>query len=435
MARTLSVSRMTVTVAYERLASEGFTTSRARAGTFVSDGVLGARGRTAEDRAGGKLKPRRVWQSIDLPKPFANLPEFYFRTGITDSSLFPHHAWRRIVNRTLRAHGRTIGVYGDHAGHPELRRAIARHVGVSRGVRASADDVTVTNGMQQALDILARVLVAPGDRVAMEDPGYPPVRRLFTSLDLDVCGVHVDEEGLVVSAIPRGVRLVYVTPSHQYPLGVSMTLRRRQALLSWARRHRAAIVEDDYDSEFRFGGRPLDALQTLDTEGRVIYVGSFSKTLLPGFRLGFLVAPSSLHSAVRKAKAVADWHTSTLEQLALTRFIDDGSLAGHIRKLSSAYRQRHDLILDILNKDFAEHLEPIPSATGLHVAALARKAPVERIAAIANRALAMDVAIEVLSHFAVTNAPRSGVVLGYGGVPTTRIEEGLRRLRKCFAAR
>jgi GntR family transcriptional regulator/MocR family aminotransferase len=423
---------MTVTVAYERLESEGFTASRARAGTFVSDGVLGAPGRIGDDRGGGKLKPRTVWQSIDLPKPFANLPEFHFRTGITDSSLFPHHAWRRIVNRTLRVHGRTIGLYGDHAGHSELRRAIARHVGVPRGVRASADDVTVTNGMQQALDIIARVLVAPGDRVAMEDPGYPPVRRLFTSLGLDVRGVPVDHEGLVVSAIPRHVRLVYVTPSHQYPLGASMTLRRRQSLLAWAHRSRAAIIEDDYDSEFRFGGRPLDALQTLDSEGRVIYIGSFSKILLPGFRLGFLVAPSSLRDTVHKAKAVADWHTSTLEQLALARFIDDGLLAGHIRRLSSAYRQRHDVILDILQTNFAGHLEPIPSSTGLHIAAFARNASVERVAAIAKRALTMDVAIEVLSHFAVTNKARAGVVLGYGGVPLNRVEEGLRRLRKCF---
>jgi GntR family transcriptional regulator / MocR family aminotransferase len=175
----------------------------------------------------------------------------------------------------------SAGVYAHPAGHRGLREAIARHIGIARGVAASADDVTITSGSQQALDVVARVLVSPGDRVAVEDPGYPPPRQLFESLGARVGGVPVDRHGIVVDALPRQARLVYVTPSHQYPLGMSMALPRRLALLAWAERHNAAIIEADYDSEFRFGERPIEPLQTLDSTGRVVYVGSFSKTMLP----------------------------------------------------------------------------------------------------------------------------------------------------------
>jgi GntR family transcriptional regulator/MocR family aminotransferase len=423
---------MTVIVAYERLTSEGFTTSRARAGTFVDGAVTHLRSH-AESSTDGALKPRRVWQSFDPPPPLSK-PAFNFRTGVgvPDRSLLPHQAWRHIVDKALRANASVVSTDGEHPGHAGLREAIARHIAASRGVLASADDITFTNGAQQALDILTRVLLDPGERIAMEDPGYPPARYLFESFGLLVCGVRVDDEGLVVDAIPPGVRAVYVTPSHQYPLGVSMTLRRRQALLAWARRENAAVIEGDYDSEFRFGGRSLEPLRTLDTDGRVVYVGSFSKILLPGVRLGFIAAPRSLHSAVHKAKLVVDWHTPTLEPLALARFIDEGSFAGHIRKVNHVYRQRHDLILNILRRDFADHLDPIPSATGVHMSALARNASVEQVETIAERALAAGVAIQTLSLFAVSDEMRSGIVLGYGAVPTPRIEEGLRRLCKCF---
>lgn len=325
LARTLGVSRMTVTVAYERLLAEGFATSRVGDGTFVSRHASRPGRDAGRDAIESPLRPQCVWQSISLPTAFAQPAVFDFRTGIPDASLFPHTTWRRLVGRTLRAGALTAG-YGDSAGRLDLRQAIAAHIGVSRGVVVSADDVTVTNGTQQALDILARVLLAAGDRVAVEDPGYAPPRRLFEALGARVVGVPVDHEGVIVKAIPRRVRLIYVTPSHQYPLGVSMTLLRRQALLAWADRHNAAIIEDDYDSEFRFGGRPLESLHTLDRSRRVLYVGSFSKTLSPSLRLGFIVVPRALRSAVHRAKFVADWYTSTLEQAALARFIEEGGL-------------------------------------------------------------------------------------------------------------
>jgi GntR family transcriptional regulator/MocR family aminotransferase len=307
-----------------------------------------------------------------------------------------------------------------------------RHIGISRGVQASADDTTITNGAQQALDLVARALLGLGDSVAVEDPGYSPPRLLFKSLGARVVGVPVDDEGIVVDAIPRQTRLVYVTPSHQYPLGVTMSLTRRLALLDWAARNDAAIVEDDYDSEFRFGGRPIEPLQTLDTSGRVIYVGSFSKSLLPTLRLGFVVTPRSCTPAVHKAKYVTDWHTSMLVQSVLARFIDDGGFARHIRKVARVYTERHEVITKILTCDFDDHLTVVPSAAGLHITALAHSTSATKIGAIVRQASDCGVQVQNLSSFAVDAPPRSGLVLGYGAIPTARIPEGLRCLRYCF---
>jgi GntR family transcriptional regulator/MocR family aminotransferase len=433
LARTLSVSRMTVTVAYDRLAGEGFVASRVGSGTFVGEHAARVQGLAA--RGHGVLQPRALWAEVPLPTLLVPPPPFDFRTGVPDAALFPHRAWRRRVARALRAEEVDAGRYADPAGHLGLREAIARHIGVSRGVEASPDDVTVTGGTQQALHLIARVLLEPGDRVAVEDPGYAPARRVFETLGLRVAGVPVDGDGLVVDALPRRVRLVYVTPSHQYPLGVTLSLARRQALLAWAARHQAAVVEDDYDSEFRFGGRPLEPLQTLDAAGRVVYVGSFSKTMLPTLRLGFLVTPPSLRAAVHRARYVTDWHSPTLAQAALAAFLSEGAFARHVRRVSGAYRVRHQTLADGLARELGDHLEVVPSTTGLHLAALARGAAADRVAAIARRAADRGVVFHPLSRFAVGEHGRAGIVLGYGAIPTARIDEGLRRLRECFDRR
>lgn len=432
LARLLVVARATVTVAYERLAAEGFVAVRQGAGTFVGELAPEIGRDKSAPRCGGILQPREIWQSIELPTMAEKPARFDFRTGLCDVALFPDGEWRRAVNLALRSGAATAGVYEHPVGHHDLRSAIARHIGISRGIAASADDIVITNGTQQALDLLARVLLAPGDTIAVESPGYEPPKQLFKTLGIGVVGVPVDREGLIVDALPRGVRAIYVTPSHQYPLSVTLTLPRRQALLAWAERNNAAIIEDDYDSEFRFGGRPLEPLQTLDTKGRVIYVGSFSKTMLPTLRLGFLVVPPSLRSAVHKAKFVGDWHSSTLAQAALARFINDGCFARHVRRATAIYRERHKIIGDALRRDFADHLELIPSTTGLHVAALARRMSPHRIAAVTLRAAERGVAVQILSSSALNANPPAGLMFGYGAIATARIEKGLCLLRACF---
>ena len=424
------MSRGTVAFAYDRLAGEGFVTSRVGAGTFVSQCI--ARTEPAVSAADGVLRPRPVWDQIPDSPAFAAPARYEFRTGLPDASRFPFGTWRQLMARELRASAVGRGEYGDPAGNPALRSAIARHAAVSRAVAVTPGQVTVTTGTQQALDLIARVLLAPGEQVAVEDPGYAPARRLFQSLGLAVTGVPVDEHGLVIDALPASARLVYITPSHQYPLGTVMSLPRRVALLEWADRHDAAIIEDDYDSEFRYSGRPIEPLCTLGASGRIIYVGSFSKTMLPTLRVGFVAAPLALCGALRAAKYVTDWHTPLPTQAALARFIDDGHLARHIRKIRTIYRRRHDIITQAITGPLSRCLTLLPSAAGLHVSATALSASVEEMTEVAARALAAGVALQPLSGFRVTQPPRAGLALGYGAIETDDISEGLRRLSRAF---
>lgn len=433
LAQRLSVARMTVTVAYDRLAGEGFVSSRVGSGTFVTEHVSPhrreSRGRTLD----GALRPRPVWNSIPLSRAFARRAQFDFRIGLPDGLLFPHDKWRRLVSGALRLDAMSAGIYGEPAGYLPLREAIARHIGVSRGMEITAEDVTIVNGAQQGLDIVARTLLAPGDCVALEDPGYRMVRWLFESMGTRIRYVPVDQNGLVVDALPRRAQLVYVTPSHQYGLGVSMSFERRRALLLWAERNHAAIIEDDYDSEFRFRERPIEPLQTLDGSGRVIYIGSFSKTMVPTIRLGFIVTPPSLRASVHRAKQVTDWHTPMPLQVALAQFIESGEFSRHVRKMREVYRARREIVIETLTRQFGDYLEVVPSIAGLHITALARKASAEEIKVIAEKASEAGVEFQELSAITVAPSGRAGIMLGYGAIPTTNIREGLRRLRGCFS--
>jgi GntR family transcriptional regulator / MocR family aminotransferase len=448
LAARLGVSRNTVVVAYDRLVAEGFLAARGGVGTRVSDQVraLAVPGARTVD---AWLPVRPVWGLVpDPPELMGPQPRFDFRAGIPDAREFPFATWRALMAKQFRRSAIRSGAYGDPAGDLGLRDATARHIAVSRGVRATGADVVVTSGVQQAIDLLARVLLEPGDTVAVEDPGYGPVMLLLRTVGARVVGVPVDSEGLVVDALPREARLVYVTPSHQFPLGTAMSLSRRLALLEWAERHRAVVVEDDYDSEFRYAGRPIEPLHSLGDGGRVLYVGSFSKALLPILRLGFVVVPPSLHAPVRKAKLVADWHTELPLQAALAEFIEQGLLARHIRRMRRIYAERHHRVTTVLRRDFADHLAPIPSLAGLHVSALLTH-PHGHDVALADRARTLGVEVWPLSQFAISNRPaisppgsppgtghrnppRQGLLVGYGAIPTDRIDAGLYLLRCCF---
>jgi len=428
LARELDVSRNTVAVAYERLTAEGFLIGRVGAGTFVCTEPVGKVRRRSAPR-GIAVQPRRVWQTLPSPALMRAAPAAYdFRAGVPDARLFPYETWRRLISRELRPSAISSPDQDDAAGHAALRAAIARYVGISRSVRASADDVLVTHGAQQAMDLVGRVLIERGSCVAVEEPGYPPARVLFQSLGARVIGVPVDRDGLQVAAIPKAARLVYVTPSHQLPLGTAMTLSRRTALLDWAEKHGAVVIEDDYDSEFRFSDRPLEPLQSLDRSGRVIYVGSFSKTLLPILRLGFLVAPASLQPALRCAKQLTDWHSEVTTQAALARFIDEGSLARHVRRARREYASRHRRVVATLRRDFADWLDLVPSVAGLHVCARIKPGSTIEPAEVVRRARESGVAIQALAYFCAEPPPQSGLVIGYGAVDPDKIDEGLCRL-------
>lgn len=448
LARRLDVSRNTVGVAYEQLVAEGVLVGRVGAGSFVSAEPL--RRVSARRAPTGAVHPRDVWRSMpDLASysSAAGAPAYDFNVGLPDPALFPFTTWRRLIASEYRGVTAPLAAYGPAGGSEMLREAIARHVGVSRAVRADADDVIVTQGAQQAFDLIGRVLISDGTTVAVEEPGYPFTRLLFRSLGANVVGVPVDEEGLQVDALPANARLVYVTPSHQFPLGTVMSLQRRTALLAWAERRNAVIIEDDYDSEFRFDGRPLDPLQSLDRTGRVIYVGSFSKVLLPALRLGFLIAPASLQPALLAAKQLTDWHGELATQAALARFIDEGLLARHIRKVSREYAARYVRIAEALERRFTRSLRwrLIPAAAGLHLAAVAtpesdahadRADHADHAAEIAQalrRAEARGVRVASLADLYLGTPTRAGIVIGYGTIPTAKIDEGMRRLAASFS--
>jgi GntR family transcriptional regulator / MocR family aminotransferase len=427
LAQRLGVSRNTVAVAYEQLTADDVLVGRVGAGSYVSWRIP-LRDAMQRRAPAGAVQPLARWRSLPPPIELAQTTSAYdFSVGIPDAHLFPAATWRRLLASEWRAPLAQHARYASPEGHRGLRTAIARHIALSRAVHADANDLIVTQGAQQAFDLIGRVLISAGTCVAVEDPGYPLAQRLFRSLGAAVVGVPVDEEGLRVDAIARQASVIYVTPSHQFPLGMAMSFRRRAALLAWAEQRGAVIIEDDYDSEFRFDGRPLDPLQSLDRTGRVIYVGSFSKVLLPTLRLGFLVAPASLRPALLAAKQLTDWHGDLLAQAALARFIERGLLTRHIRKVRRAYAARHARILESLERRCRHRLRAIPSAAGLHLSAVAEGKTLN-IRRVVDRARSRGLRIGVLSDYSFGAPSETGLVIGYGAIPLSRIDEGVKQL-------
>lgn len=414
VAASLGVARSTVAEAYYRLGAEGYLTGRAGGGSVVNPVPV-----TATDgpsRTGAHLAPV---PDVAAVRPYGDqqgLPAIFdFRPGSLDPALFPTADWRRSMLRVL---DHPAGSYGDPAGSPALREALAGWVARSRGVQASADGVFVTSGTGHAVDLVARVLVPAGAVVAVEEPGYPPVVELLRSHGFDVVGVPVDGEGIVVDALPSQARLVYVTPSHQYPLGMPLSRRRRLELLDWAARAACPIIEDDYDSEFRHTARPLEPLQRLDADGWVIYVGTFSKSLSPALRLGFMVAPLSLVPVLRALRQVIDWSPPQATQAALAGMIRDGHLDRHLRRCRNVYAQRRRLLWDGLGSVLPAGHRRLPSVAGLHLAVLAPDG--------AEPVAGPDVHFSLLSRCYLTEPGRDGYLLGFAGIATGVLPEAIR---------
>jgi len=431
LAAAYRVSRNTAVATYDLLLSEGYAVTRPGAGTYVAEAVPLRSSRRApanDTNSAGHLNA--FWrQAPALKVSTPQIPPRYdFRAGLPDNRLFPFDVWRRLSGRALRALSKSPAAYAEPQGRPLLRDAIAQHVSFARAVACEAEDIVVTAGAQQAFDLLARILVTPGRTVvAIEDPGYPPLRTAFAAAGAKIVPVPVDEQGLLVDALPARTNVICVTPSHQFPLGVAMSLQRRAALLDFARAHRAVVIEDDYDGEFRFAGRPLDALQTLDRTESVFYVGTFSKSLFPELRLGFVVAPPWARAALVTAKQLSDWHGAVLAQDTLAAFILDGHLARHIRKMRKVYGERRQLLLNHLSRDFDRYLEPIASAAGLHLAAFSTFSVTADT--LAQRARRRGIGVYSLRPFYAGKVSRQGLLLGYGAIDERGIREAMARLR------
>lgn len=431
LAEQLGISRFTVTEAYARLVAEGFAEGRGRGGTVVTSRI---RATVPPERRGESVQPRPVLESISaFADPVSPRPSrFDLRAGQVDSSLFPLRAWRQCTAAVLQA---PPPDYGAPAGHGELRHALARWIGRTRGVLCDATEVVVTSGALHGLDLVARAVVEAGDVVAVEEPGYPPAVDLLRTSGYRVRGVPVDEHGIVVDALPPDARLVYVTPSHQFPLGAVLTHDRRLALLRWARDHDATVVEDDYDSHIRFESRPLEPLHRLDTDGRVVYLGTFSKVLSPALRLGFAVAPPRLARALADVRAAIDWCPPWPGQGALARFISDGHLDRHVVKATRRYKARRDRVVERL-ASVPPPARLLPSSAGLHVTLVFDDDVDERVL----RAAAQDEGILVgsLRRCYSFDEPRTGLLIGFGAVADCDVEEMLdavQRMLRCATDR
>lgn len=427
----LGISRNTALGVYDLLLSEGYLVARRGSGTFVAETVRAVR--TAPPARGRERGLAPPWRRPPALLPATGVRKFRidFGIGLPDKGSFPFAVWRRLSARALRGLSKVPAAYVEAAGRPALRRAIANHVSFARAVACGPDDVVVTNGAQQAFDLLARILVTPRRTIAaVESPGYPPVRAAFAAAGADVRAVPVDADGLIVERIPTGARVICVTPSHQFPLGVAMSMQRRAALLDFARRRGAVIIEDDYDGEFRLAGRPLDALQTLDHDESVFYVGTFSKSLFPALRLGYVVAPAWARAALISAKQVSDWHGAVLAQDTLAAFIDEGHLARHVRKMRRVYGERRVSLQTALAAQCGNWLSLYPGECGLHLAA--RLDPKIKAARLVARLAEQGVGLQALDRYAIGGAAPNGIAFGYGLALSTQIEAGVRMLAQAL---
>ncbi|MFZ0630657.1 MAG: PLP-dependent aminotransferase family protein [Acidobacteriaceae bacterium] len=441
LAEQLGVSRTVVVAAYEQMLAEGYATGREGSGTFVTREVAANAGRRAGQRPGQGQRPATLRLSrygnaardaagvVDAPRRQEPVPRYDFANGRSDLGTFPFAMWRRMLLRQAREASVRQFDYGSTLGSMALRKAICGHLRRARAVVCVPEDVIIVNGAQQALDLVARVLVERGDTVAIEDPHYNGAREAFRAAGARLCGVPVDRDGLDPALLPEEARVAFVTPSHQFPTGAILPLERRLALLKWARRRNAVIVEDDYDGEFRYDGRPLESLQGLDTDGRIVYLGTFSRTVFPSLRIGYLVAPRSLMPTLAAAKWLSDLHSSTLEQEALAEFIESGLYERHLRRLRRRNTARRAALLEAIQKHLGDRVEMTGDGAGAQVM-LWPKARVSE-AAVIRKAARLGVGIYSSGHCYLDGGKgerRPGFVLGYATLDEREIREGIRRL-------
>ena len=442
LARQLGVSRMTVVNAYEQLLAEGYLEGKIGAGTYVAaalpeeflqpqTGKIPARELTNDCReikfsAYGK-RLQENYQKV-LRMQTGTVFEA-FELGIPAIDKFPFDIWLKIVAKHHNGSKTETFGYAEPGGYFPLREAIAKHLKAARGVNCETEQVIITNGAQQALDLIAKLFIETGDSVLIENPCYIGVKNSFRSAGANLIPVAIDKEGFELAAIDENpdASLIYVTPSHQFPLGVTMSLPRRLALLEKAEQKSMWIIEDDYDSEFRYSGRPIASLQGLDKNGRVFYVGTFSKTIFPGLRLGCLVVPKDLVDIFTAARAISDSHSPLIDQAVLAEFITDGHFARHLRRMRKIYQERQEVLVEEAKKELAGLLEIDRHNAGMHLIGWLPEGANDR--ELAKTLVQAGIRVASVSIYSLTDLKRGGLILGYTAIDEERIRAAVRKLR------
>jgi GntR family transcriptional regulator/MocR family aminotransferase len=442
LANELGIARNTVTQVYEQLALEGYVTSATGRGTFVAD--------SAPDEIVGTpdAPPAALPQPVSAARALSTRGARLiagagvskrqwgaFMPGVPDVSRFPARVWSRLQNKYWRRLRPELLTYAPGGGLALLRHALADYLRTSRSVRCTPEQIIITTGIHQSVDLAVRLLSDPGDVIWTEDPCYWGVRSVMHVSGLQTRPIAIDEEGINPSPVDlaQPPKLMLVTPSHQYPLGMVMSLARRRMLLEYARQHECWIIEDDYDSEYRYGSRPLASLQGLDTAGQVIYVGSFGKTLFPGLRIGYLVAPESLAESFATASAELYREGQLLQQAVLAEFIAEGHFTSHIRKMRTLYGQRRQTLLDAAARRYGTALPAMGGDAGLHLVMQLPDGSDDR--AVAAAALERNIVVRPLSgYYAAPARARPGLLIGYACVPDEQIAPAFETLADAIDA-
>jgi GntR family transcriptional regulator / MocR family aminotransferase len=437
MASKLGVARASVVLAYEHLLAEGYVESRHGSGTFIAGDLTGlASRRRGAPRATKRAVPTSAQTFSDFERSAVQSDARPFNTGRTLIDARTAETWRSLTHRAVRRLGANDLGYTDPAGLAELRENICDYLRAARSVRCDPEQIVITAGTQQAIDIAIRVLLAPGDEVWVEDPGYPLTHAQLLLAKARPHPIPVDAQGLVVDAglrmAPRA-RVAFVTPSHQFPTGVALSMARRLELLAWARQSGAFIVEDDYTSEFRYSGPPLASLQGLDNTEQVIYVGTLNKALFPGLRIGYAVVPRGLLQAFVGARYLIDRQPATLQQAVVSEFMQQGHFAAHIRRMRQLYREQRDALAETLMRRAADRLDVAVPDQGMHLVAYLRDGSSDiAVEASAQRA---GIVVRAISRFYRTAHPRAGLMLGFSGFPRQSIVPSAARLATLVAKR
>lgn len=444
LAKQLGVSRMTVVNAYEQLLAEGYLEGRVGAGTFVSaqlpEEFLQASGFKRLERQEKPL-PRQVILSGYGSRVAQNSKIILrhhgatalvpFQHGVAALDEFPFGVWAKIAQRWEKSPPAPVLGYGEAVGFQPLREAVAAHLAAARGVRCTPEQIIITNGTQQALDLIGRIFLSESEDVCIEDPGYVGARDIFAATGARVVPVPIDDEGFDVQTARRRsqkARLVYVTPSHQFPLGVTMSLARRLSLLEWARERDAFVIEDDYNSEYRYSGRPLASLQGLDRDGRVLYVGTFSKTIFPALRLGYLVVPADLLEVFAAARALTDLHSHMIGQAILAEFISERHFTRHIRRMRGMYEGRQQTLVDEARKNLGGLLEVAPAKAGMHLIGWLPDGVSDR--EVSRRGGEAGLNLAPVSAYCINQKLRGGFLLGYTAFNEKLIRQGMKKLAR-----